>query len=131
MDDIVLVGDTVLELQRKINIQEIFCEKWGMEVNLKKTKVVVFRNGGKTFKSERFFNRNRSVKIVTYYRYLGLIFSSRNVWSKGLSTSASQAEKALSIVRRMIWKVGHPKLNVCFEIFDSRMVSILCNGSEI
>ena len=29
VDDIVLVGDTVLELQRKINIQEIFCEKWG------------------------------------------------------------------------------------------------------
>ena len=40
-DDIVLVGDTVLKLQRKINILEIFCEKWGMEVNFKKTKVVV------------------------------------------------------------------------------------------
>ena len=52
-DDIVLVGDTVLELQRKINILEIFCEKWGMELNLKKTKVVVFRNSGKTSKSER------------------------------------------------------------------------------
>ena len=43
-----------------------------MEVNLKKTEVVVFRNGGKTSKSERFFHRNRSVEIVTYYRYLGL-----------------------------------------------------------
>ena len=52
-DDIVLVGDTVPELQRKINIPEIFCEKWGMEVNLKKTKVVVFRKGGKTSKSQR------------------------------------------------------------------------------
>ena len=71
-DDIVLVGDTILELQRKINMLEIFWEKWGMEVNLKKTKVVVFRNGGKTSKSERFFYRNRSVEIVTYYRYLGL-----------------------------------------------------------
>ena len=74
--DIGLAGDTVLELhsQRKINILKIFCEKWGMEVNLKKTKVVVFRNGGKTSKSERFFYSNRSVEIVTYYRYLGLIF---------------------------------------------------------
>ena len=59
----VLAGDTVLELQRKINVLEIFCEKWGMEVNLKKTKVVVFRKGGKTSKSERFFYRNRSVEI--------------------------------------------------------------------
>ena len=45
-DDIVLLGDTVLELQRKIRVLEEFCEKWGMEVNLTKTKVVVFRNGG-------------------------------------------------------------------------------------
>ena len=34
-DHIVLVGDTVLELQRKINILEICYKKWGMEVNLK------------------------------------------------------------------------------------------------
>ena len=102
----------------------------GTEVNLKKTKVVVFRNGGKTSKSERFFYRNRSVEIVTYYQYLGLIFSSRNVWSKSLSTLTSQAEIALSIVRRMIWKVGHPKLHVSFKIFDSRIVPVLCYGSE-
>ena len=126
-----MVGDTVLELQRKINILEIFCEKWGMEVNLKKTKVVVFRKGGKTSKSERFFYRNRSVEIVTYYRYLGLIFSSRTAWSKALSTLASQVQKALSIVRRMIWRVGHPKLHVSFKIFDSRIAPILCYGSEI
>ena len=91
-DDTALVGDTVLELQRKINILEIFCKKWDMEVNLKKTKVVVFRNDGKTSKSERFLYRNRSVEIGTYYRYLGRIFSSRNVRSKALSTLASHGE---------------------------------------
>ena len=50
-DDIVLVADTVLELQRKIRVLEKFCDKWGMEVNLTKTQVIVFRNGGKTSKS--------------------------------------------------------------------------------
>ena len=74
-DDIVFVVNTVLGLERKINILEIFCEKWGMEVNLKKTKVVVFRKAWKTSKSERFFYRNRPVEIVTYCRYLGHIFS--------------------------------------------------------
>ena len=37
-DDIVLLGDTVLELQRKSRVLEEFCEKWGMEVNLTKKK---------------------------------------------------------------------------------------------
>ena len=29
-DNTVLLGDTVLELQRKIGVLEEFCEKWGM-----------------------------------------------------------------------------------------------------
>ena len=32
-DDIVLVVDTVLKLQRKICVLETFCDKWGMEVS--------------------------------------------------------------------------------------------------
>ena len=54
-DDIVLVGETIIQLQRKINILEKFCRKYGMKVNLDKTKVMVFRNGGKTAKKESFY----------------------------------------------------------------------------
>ena len=59
VDDIVILGDTVLELQRKIGVLEKFCEKWGMEVNLTKTKVIVFRNGGVMSKSEKFFTEGK------------------------------------------------------------------------
>ena len=52
---------------------------------------------------------------VAYYIYLGLIISSRNLWSKALSTLAAQAEKTLSIVRRRIWKLGHPNAEVAFK----------------
>ena len=93
VDDIVLLGDTVSELQKKINILEKFCDKWGMEVNLTETQVIVFRNGGKTSKSERFTYKSNTVKTVAYYRYLGLIFSSRNTWSKTLSTLAAQLKR--------------------------------------
>ena len=57
-----------------MNVLEKLCEKWGMEINLSKTKVIVFRNGGVMSKSEKFFYRGEKVKTVTYYRYLGLIF---------------------------------------------------------
>ena len=53
-DDIVLVGETVIQLQRKINILEQFCKKHGMKVNLDKTKVMISRNGGITAKKESF-----------------------------------------------------------------------------
>ena len=53
-DDIVLVAETIIQLQRKINILKKFCRKYGMKVNLDKTKVMVFRNGGKTAKKNHF-----------------------------------------------------------------------------
>ena len=53
-DDIVLLGNTVSELQKKINKLEKFCDKWVMELNL--TKEQVFRNGGKTSKSEVYIH---------------------------------------------------------------------------
>ena len=46
-NDIVLVADTVLELQRKISVLEKFCDKWGMEVNLTKTQDIVFHKVAK------------------------------------------------------------------------------------
>ena len=58
-DDIVILGDTVMELQRKIIVLEKFCEKWEMEVNLTKTKVIIFRNGGVMSKSEKFFTEGK------------------------------------------------------------------------
>ena len=102
-----------------------------MEVNLTKTQVIVFRNGGKTSQSERFTYKSNKVKIVTYYRYLGLIFSSRNTWSKALSNLTAHAQKALSSIRKMIWKLGQPNITVTFKIFDSKIAPILFYGAEI
>ena len=59
-DDIVLVGETSIQLQRKINILETFCRKYGMTVNLDKTKVMVFRNEGKTAKRESFYHLGKN-----------------------------------------------------------------------
>ena len=45
-DDIVDGADTVGRLQYMINVFENYCHKWGMYVNLTKTKIMVFRRGG-------------------------------------------------------------------------------------
>ena len=78
-DDIVLAGETIIQLQKKINALEKFCRKYGMEVKLDKTKVVFLRNGGKRTNKESFYYLGQKINIDPYYRYLGLILSSRNV----------------------------------------------------
>ena len=45
-DVIASVIDTIIKLQRQINLIRIFCESVGMILNLLKTKIIVFCNGG-------------------------------------------------------------------------------------
>ena len=63
-DDIVLVGETIIQLQRKINILEQFCRKYGMKVNLDETKVMVFRNGGITAKRNHFTTCGKKLILI-------------------------------------------------------------------
>ena len=60
-DDIALCADTVGRLQKQINVLEEFCLKWGMKVNMKKTKVLVFRRGGIVRQNEKcFFSQEKN-----------------------------------------------------------------------
>ena len=47
-EDIRSCAETVIKLQQQINIVDNFCQNTGMQihVNIEKTKMIVFRNGG-------------------------------------------------------------------------------------
>jgi hypothetical protein len=56
-DDTVLISESTAGLQNMLDSLSVYCNEWDHKVNIKKTKVVVFRKGGKihdTFKS--FYN---------------------------------------------------------------------------
>ena len=46
-----------------------------MKVNLEKTNIIVFRNGGIINRNEMWYFNGKQLKRVTYYKYLGLVFS--------------------------------------------------------
>lgn len=48
------------------NLEE-YCFKWNLEVNLKKSKIVVFRNGGRPAKNEKWWFRDEEIKVVNNY----------------------------------------------------------------
>ena len=78
-----------------MRVLEEFNGKCGMEVNLTKTKVTVFWNGRVISKSEKFFYKGERVKTLTYYGYLGLIFSSGNLVVKSIiNTGGSTGGKS-------------------------------------
>lgn len=130
-DDVSALSDTCLQLQKKINALELFCKETGMKVNLKKTKVVVFRNGEPLRSYEKWYFNGEQIETVSFYKYLGIIFTPKLVWSRAQTCLASQARKAILSVNHFQKKFGNINCTDLFKIFDALITPILCYGSEI
>jgi hypothetical protein len=46
-DDVILLSETPAGLQISLSHLQKYCTKWGLEVNTKKTKYLIFNNTGK------------------------------------------------------------------------------------
>ena len=104
-DDIALVADTVLDLQKKINCLEQYCAKWGLTVNMDKTKVVVFRNGGFLKQCEKWFYAGKQITVEASYNYLGVIFGSTLNWARCAENLSCKALIAVASLRRLYFRL--------------------------
>ena len=71
-DDVVLLSYTVIGLQQHLNILMDTAKRLSLVVNLKKSTVVAFRNGGHIAVREKWFYDGIKFEIVNQYQYLGL-----------------------------------------------------------
>ena len=98
-DDLVLFGDNIGHLQKLCNIS-VFCEKWGLSVNMSKTKFMVFRNGGIIQRNEKkVYCDGKLIDTGSYYKYLGVFMSSRLNWSPAKNILAYQAGNSMNVIR--------------------------------
>ena len=130
-DDIVLVSDSVLDLQRKILCLENYCKKWGLTVNMDKTKVVVFKNGGFIKSTEKWYYKGREILVESCYNYLGVIVSATLHWTKCVENLSGKALRAMAAIRKLYFRLHGIPATTLFRIFDTKVKPILLYGSEI
>ena len=74
-DDIILFGKTPDELQRALTILVEYCNTWKLTVNTSKTKVMIFRKGGRLPNNLNFLYTNSQIEIIKKFCYLGVVFT--------------------------------------------------------
>lgn len=115
-DDLVVCADTVGRLQHTIDVIVKFCKRWGLEVNLDKTKVMVFRNGGPLRNNEKWYYNGKLMEVVNGYKYLGVIFTPKLVWTQCQKTLSTQAKKGLFLLRKYNYVCNSLPVDVLFEL---------------
>ena len=130
-DDVACFSYTIIRLQRFINLIEQFCKSVGMKLNLNKTKIMVFRNGGILKQTEKWFYQGTEIEIVSIYKFLGVYFTPKLIWTKIKEVLAMQAQKAASSVFRFQKQFGFFRPPEVFKLFDSIVKQIAMYGAEI
>jgi len=102
-----------------------------MEVNLDKTKIVVFRNGGCLRNNEQWFYRDRLIEIVSMYTYLGIYMTPKLSWSRTHENAAKQAYKSINSIFRYQQAFGQFRPSEMLKLFASMVKPILCYGVEL
>ena len=92
-DDIVIFSFSPEGLQNKLFSPESYCDDWGVKVNIKKTKVIIFNKAGRSIKL-KFMYKNSELECVPNYKYLGIYFTASGTFSLAKNELYKKALKA-------------------------------------
>ena len=130
-DDIVLIAQTPAGLQNQINNLKAASEDIGLEVNLDKTKVMVFRKGGYLGQAEKWHYGREKIEVVNNYKYLGFTFTTKLSVDTALAEYAGRAKKKVVIIFRTLFKLGQIDIKTFFQLFDVQVKPMLLYAAEI
>lgn len=128
-DDTVLFNDNADDMQNGLDFFKEFCEKWHLNVNVDKTKIVEFRRGRHS-RNRVFKIGDSEIETVSDYKYLGIYLSIGGSFNKTEKYLAEQANKALFSLLRKIKTLSLP-FDVQTDLFEKIIKPILLYGSEM
>ena len=86
-DDIVIFAKNASDLQHNLNIYTIIA----LNVNISKTKVMVFRKAGRLPNDICFIYDGKQIDIINKFIYLGILFTTGGSFSEAQNTLAGQS----------------------------------------
>ena len=130
-DDMVLIAwETPEDLQSSLNNLYDYCKRWGLEVNVSKTKIMVFRKRGNLKRQETWTYADEQVDIVNDFNYLGVTFNYTGSFNLNTQNLHGKGLKAMNILISNLKKY-ETKPRVALQLFDAFVTSVLTYGCEI
>ena len=130
-DDLALLSYTPVGLRNQLECLSTCCKRLKLEVNVEKSKAMVFRKGGFLGVNESWYFEGKLLEVVNSYRYLGYSFTTMLSVTIGTQSLAVKGKEAAYGVLRMLRQYQDLNKKTFFKIFDSKITSILLYASEV
>ena len=129
-DDTVLFSDTEEGLQKCLNGLKAYCDKWKLQINTEKTKVMIFSKNKVKAEDFNFTIGDKSVEIVYEFQYLGITFSYNGNFSANFQYLKKKGLRAMYGIIKKARAMSLP-IDLQFELFDRVVLPAMLNGCEI
>ena len=129
-DDLTVIAESKEDLQLGLDRLALYCRKWGLKVNTRKTKIVVFRKGGKLRNTDRWFYGDEEIEIVSHFKYLGCDLSYTGSFCKSTDDLVKSARRALFPLKQYCHQNEAP-FSASLKLFNSTIQPILTYCCEI
>ena len=126
-----LISNTICGLQTQLDILYRIVEQLGLVVNLDKSNIVIFRNGGIIARAERWVFGQETISVVNMYKYLGIFLSTRLSFKHSLESMAQRAKKGVVGILKVLWTLGDRSPSIFFKLFDCQIAPMLTYGAEV
>lgn len=127
-DDVLLMSRSPSGLQRSLSVLYEYSKKWGLVVNLKKTKIMVFN----CRKPKWHFSLGADcVENCTSYSYLGVTFVPSGSFAKAQDTLTLKARRAYFLLRQTFKSDWNTPVPTLVKLFQSLIKPIMTYNAEI
>ena len=130
-DDMCAMSLTRQGLQDALNNLSTYCYKWDLTVNTAKTKCIVFRKNGQTYKNDTWSYRNEKLETVKEFKYLGFVLKSSGSCNSGIEALKASALKALFHIKSICQKYRQITPRTQIHLFNTLIKPILNYASEV
>ena len=124
-DDVVVLGETEGDLQTTLDIVAAWCNKWGLSINPKKTKILHFRPKRKSCSSFCFHLGDMSLNFAHDYKYLGFWLNEFLDMEESISKILDSTSRALGLLIAKTKSNGGFPLSIFSRIFDATVSPII------
>ena len=126
-DDIILLAEKELDLQKLLDVVQTWCSKWGISINTQKSNVIHFRKKGKRFPRTdfSFLVGAEPITLTHTYKYLGFWVNEHWDMVESVNHVITNANRSLSRLISKSRSAGGFPYSAFTKLFQSLVVTVV------
>ena len=122
-DDLILLSESKAGLQKCLSKLEIYAKKWKLNINKKKSKILIFGTANQ--------RRSYLLEQVDEYCYLGITIHFSGNFKKALKVLRDKALRAYNNLIKKFSNFENVPIKILLKLFSAMIIPILLYGCEI